>query len=238
MEGVSAGAGIEWFKCGWELFKENALAWVVNTIVLFVLAMVAGFIPGLGQILLMLAMPLLLSGVFRMAAGEQTVDVGGLFVSFRDTKLRAPLMILGLILFAVSLLITLTLGMAVFGSLASSMVPGAEPDIDQIRSVLFSPLNLVMLLVLIVIQIIVSFGFFFAIGLITFRGEQPVASFVTGVKAAFNNLLALVVFGLIYAVLSIVAAIPLMLGFLVLLPVAMIAGYCAYRDVLGGKLVA
>lgn len=238
MDGVTAGAGVEWFRCGWAVFKENPLAWVVNTIVLFVLAMVAGFIPGIGQVIFMLVMPLLLSGVYRMAAGEEEVDVGGLFVAFRDANKRAPLILLGVLLFAVSLLLTLTFGLALFGSLSDTVVSGAEPDVEGLMSMLFTPVNLVILLIMIVIQIVISFGFFFAVGLITFRDEQPMAAFISGAKAAFNNIVALVVFGLIYALFSVLAAIPFMLGFLVLLPVALIAGYCAYRDVLGGKLIA
>ncbi len=238
MEGVTAGAGVEWFRCGWAVFKENPLAWVVNTIVLFVLAMLAGFIPGIGQVIFMLVMPLLLSGLYRMAAGEETVDVGGLFLAFRDASKRAPLILLGVLLFAVSLLLTLTFGMALFGSFSGSMAGGAEPDVEQLMALLLTPTNLVVLLVMIVVQIVISFGFFFAVGLITFRDEKPVAAFVTGARAAFGNIIPLVVFGLIYAVFSVLAAIPFMLGFLVLLPVALIAGYCAYRDVLGGKLIA
>jgi uncharacterized membrane protein len=238
MNGVTAGAGVEWFKCGWEVFRENALAWVVNTVVLFVLAMLAGFVPVIGQALLMVATPLLLSGIFRMAAGGQAVEVGGLFYAFQDASKRAPLVILGLVVFAVSVVLSLTLGLAVFGSIADSVVPGAEPDIERLSAALLTPVNLILLLVMIVIQLLVGFGFFFAVGLVTFRDEQPVAAFVTGVKASLSHIVPLVIFGLIYAFLAVIAAIPLGLGFLVLLPVTLIAGYCAYRDVLGGKLVA
>ncbi len=48
---------------------------------------------------------------------------------------------------------------------------------------------------------------------------------------AWKNLLPFVIFMLIYAALSIVAAIPFGLGFLVLLPVVTAANYCSYKDI-------
>ena len=46
------------------------------------------------------------------------------------------------------------------------------------------------------------------------------------------------VFGLIYIVLALLATIPLMLGWLVLLPLTFASGYVAYREVFAESAAA
>jgi uncharacterized membrane protein len=237
MNNLPANAGFDWFKCGWSIFRPDAIAWVFMAVVIFLLAMVSSFIPVLGTIALMLAMPLLLAGIYRMAAGEEKVKIGGLFSLFKDAERRTPLMMLGLVMLGVSLLLSLIMGTTFMGSLGAMSMEGAAFDPTEVSQVLFTPVNMLVLLVVILIQLVVSFGYFFAIGLVTFRGESPVNAFVTGVKAAVSNIVPLIVFGLVYVLLAIMAAIPFMLGFLLLVPVTLIAGYCAYRDVLSGNLI-
>ena len=42
MSNVSAGTGIEWFKCGWQVFRENPVPWVFITVVFFLLRAIPG----------------------------------------------------------------------------------------------------------------------------------------------------------------------------------------------------
>jgi hypothetical protein len=233
-----AGAGVEWFKGGWEIFKTNGLVWVLITLVLFVVAMALQFVPVIGGIAFMVILPVLISAMFRIAAGDEPPEIGSLLRAFQDARRRTPLMLLGLILFAVSLGLSLTVGLALFGPMADLVVPGAELDPQVLIDHLFRPANLVVLLVLILVQLVVGFGFLFAVGLVTFDGAAPVTAFGDGLKGAFSNLLPLIVFGVIYTVLAIVAAIPFGLGFLVLVPVTMLAGYRAYRDLFGAQITA
>jgi hypothetical protein len=235
---VGAGAGLEWFKGGWQIFRENPLVWALIAVVFFAIALALNFIPLVGGVAFVVILPVLMAGVFRLASGDEPMEVGGLFAVFRDAPRRTALMVLGLLMFAVSLAISLTLGLALFGPLADLTDPSVTPDLELLFDQLFSLRNLVLLLALLIVQLVAGFGFVFAVGLVTFRDGRPAEAFVAGVKAAFNHLLPLVVFGTIYAVLAFVAAIPLGLGFLVLLPVTMIGGYCAYRDLFGSSIVA
>ena len=91
---------------------------------------------------------------------------------------------------------------------------------------------------MLLVQLIVGFGFLFAVGLVTLDGAKPTTAFIDGVKTAFANLVPLIVFGVVYALLAIVAAIPFGLGFIVLVPVTLLAGYRAYRDLFGGQIAA
>lgn len=59
----------------------------------------------------------------------------------------------------------------------------------------------------------------------------PVESIKTSFSACLKNILPLLVFGIIYFLLAIVAAIPILLGFLILIPVSILAMYCSYKSI-------
>ena len=239
---VGAANGMQWFQCGWGIFKMNAVNWVLIALTLFLLAVVAGFIPFFGSLAFMLAMPVLIAGIYQMGAGERRVDVGGLFALFGDAGKRTRLFMLGLILFGVSVMLSFTLILSVAGSLPEHWVEGAQPDPAALLEQLLSVRNLLLLSALMVAQLLLTFAFFFAVAEVTFRDAVPTAAFMQGARAAFSNLLPLLVFGVLYVLFVFVAAIPFGLGFLLLLPVTLLGGYCAHRDIFGaggsGELTA
>lgn len=232
---AGAGSGAQWFKCGWETFKPNAVNWIIITLAFVGLALVAGLVPFFGTLIFMLAMPLFIGGIYLMASGSRPVEVGGLFALFGDAAKRTPLIVVGVIQFAVSMLLSVTLGMSFVGALPEEWLTGAvTPDPQVLFDTVFNFRNLLLLAVLMLAQLVLTFGFFFAVGQVTFLGTAPLEAFKRGVQAAFANLLPLLLYGALYILLSFVAAIPFGLGFLVLLPVALLGGWCAYREVFGG----
>jgi uncharacterized membrane protein len=74
----------------------------------------------------------------------------------------------------------------------------------------------------------------YAAPLVLFAGVPPVHSLKLSLKACLGNWLPLLVFGLILIPLTILASLPLMLGWLFLIPIVMIAIYASYRDIFGG----
>jgi len=211
------------------------------TFVFFVIALAAGLIPVFGSLVLMLVMPVFLGGIYRMAAGAP-VEVRGLFAIFTDTAKRTPLMVTGVILLGASMVLSLTFGLALMGSLPGHLLKGPEPDPQQLVDALMNAHTLLLMAMVLVVQMFLSFGFFFAVALVTFEGQAPMAAFVAGMRAAVRSALPLLAFGLIYVVLAFLAAVPMGMGFAVLVPVTFLAGYCAYRDVFGagdeGRLTA
>ncbi|MEN8174431.1 MAG: BPSS1780 family membrane protein [Pseudomonadota bacterium] len=221
--------GLQWFKCGWGLFKESAVTWVLIGVVFMLAAILVSLVPLVGGALFMVAMPVLIGGYYLMASGEKAAEISGLFTLFNDEKRRNPLLVLGGILLVVSFIATMILGGAIFGS-AADLVTGAEPDVEEVMAAVFSPLSLVALLLVLVVELLLAFGIVFGVGLVVFQDAGPRDAFVHGIKAGLGNLWPLTLFGLIYLLLAILAAIPLGLGYLVLMPVTLLAGYCAYRD--------
>jgi len=232
-EQLGVANGPQWFRCGWDLFRADTASWVLVTLVFFALAVLAEFVPFVGPLAFVIALPVLLGGIYRMAAGDAAVGVAGLFGLFRDPTVRTPLMVLGLMLLGISVGLSLLFGLALVGSIPEELLMSAEPDPAALFDALLSFRNLLLLMVLMLVQLMLSFGLFFAVAAVTFGRVEPMPALRDGIKAALANLLPVLAFGALYVVLAILAAIPFGLGFLVLLPVTLLAGYCAYREVFG-----
>ena len=77
----------------------------------------------------------------------------------------------------------------------------------------------------------VFMALWFAPALVFFNGMAPIAALKASFDACLKNTLAFLVYGLIVLVLDFFAALPVMLGFLVLIPVLAGSLYASYRDV-------
>jgi uncharacterized membrane protein len=71
----------------------------------------------------------------------------------------------------------------------------------------------------------------FAPALVVFRKMPPIEAVKLSTVTVLKNALPFLVYGLIYIVASIVASIPLGLGWFVLLPLSLLTVYVSYRDV-------
>ena len=96
--------------------------------------------------------------------------------------------------------------------------------------VIFGGLMLSLLLSL-ALSVPVVMAIWFAPALVFFNNMQPVEALKASFEACMKNVLAFLVYGLIVLVLAFFAALPVGLGFLVLIPVLAGSVYAAYRDV-------
>ena len=80
---------------------------------------------------------------------------------------------------------------------------------------------------------LVAMAFWFAPALVVFRNLAPVDAAKASFAANLKNLFAFLVFGVIYLVAAIVASIPFGLGWIVLIPVSLLAVYVSSKDVFG-----
>ncbi|MGA0023832.1 MAG: BPSS1780 family membrane protein, partial [Burkholderiales bacterium] len=71
----------------------------------------------------------------------------------------------------------------------------------------------------------------FAPLLIVFRNIAPIEAMKLSLLACWQNMMPFLVYGVIALVLSIAAFLPLMLGFIVLIPVLVCSIYISYKDV-------
>ncbi len=96
---------------------------------------------------------------------------------------------------------------------------------------LFIGAGLIALLVIVVIGFLIAMLLFYGVPLVMLAGQNAWPAAQDSIAACWSNVLPLLVFGLIYLVLAVVAVIPFGLGFLILGPVTVCAIYASYRDV-------
>lgn len=229
---LDAGQGLSWYGCGWNLFKPFAAVWILFGVILLVIMAVCFFIPVLGPLLLMLLFPILAAGFYIGADNVQrgsAVELGMLFQGFSREDIRTPLLILGGLLLGLAIVASLILMLFGAGMMGAMGAAGQGPGMGP-QSFL-SPALGIGFLVGLVLQVLIAMGLFFAVPLVTFDQVQPVEAVKTSFQAAATNILPFLVFVVSYMILFFIAALPFLLGLIVLFPIAFCAVYCAYRGV-------
>lgn len=227
---VDTGQGTGWIKCGWDLFKQDFGTWLIMFILFIGLSIVLSLIPIIGSVTLMLISPALMAG-FMYAASEMSqgssINIGHLFQGFKDKETRNKLLILGALYLLAQVLIMAVMVAFVGGNAAMT---ATEPGYMDPEAMIAAGSAFSMLLA-ILIWAIVMLGFIYAAPLVMFDNLSPVESIKASYSAGFKNVLPLLVFGIIYLLLAIVAAIPFGLGFLILIPVSILSLYCSYKSI-------
>ena len=225
MNTVPAAAAIDWFKQGWQVFSRDMMTWLLIAVLFAVIMFVLMFIPVIGTIVWYLIAPALIGGL--MLAAKETLSENGrpevehLFAGLTNEKIRTPMLILGAILLAASIVIGI-LGIGTISSLASVANGGGGA---------LSGLGFGAGLLMLIVSVLIGAAYFFAPAQVMFDNVAPVDALKNSFSASTNNVPAMALFGVIYIVLSVIASIPLGLGFLVLIPVLMGALYAAYKEV-------
>lgn len=231
---VDAGRGIEWLKQGWQLFLRNPGVWIAIAVIMLIVLFVLGLIPFLGQLLVMLALPVLLGGLLQgcraLSAGAE-LKIDHLFAGFRDQF--GPLVTVGVFYMVGGLLIgavavAITGGAAFTGGMVGHMA-GAGMAVGGF--------GLAMLLIM-VLGACLAMAFWFAPALVVFGGEAPMEAMKRSFSACVRNIGTFIVLAVILMVAGFIAMLPMGLGMLLLMPVVVGAAYASYLDVFGnGALV-
>lgn len=231
-QGVEPGKGLAWFGEGWEIFKRNLGMWIVCMILLLVIAVVLNLVPLLGPLLLALITPGLLGGMLYSARElneQREMDISHLFIAFQQTETRNAMLVLGAVMLGANILFMLIALVLIGGGMgmAGMMEQGNH---EMLAAGLGAGALLAMLLML-GLGMVLTMAFFYAVPLVMFAAAKPVDALKSSFAACLANILPLLLFGVIYIVLALIAMIPLGLGLLVLLPVTFGAVYASYRDV-------
>ena len=236
---LDAGRGAAWWGEGWRVFAAAPLAWVGITVALVIIMIALGFVPILGNVAQALLWPVffggLLVGCHALAQGRP-LEFGHLFAGFSEGR-ATPLLILGAIAFAVGAVIAIVIMMLVFGAAGFSGMAGfmtGDPS-TMIGSAMAGMGVAAVIAVPVAIAIYGLFllAYWFAPALVVLNRAEPIAAMKASWDASWKNIGALAVCGLIFIGLAIVASIPFGLGWLVLAPVAVGAGYASWREVFG-----
>ncbi len=224
---VPPGNAFDWLRQGWALFAANPGLWIGLTIVLLVIVLGVQIVPLVGTLAAHLLMPVLGAGlllVCRKIDEEERVQIDDLFAGFKQNA--GPLVMVGVLymvaMFAIVVIVVVVGGGSVAGGLLSAQPAGL--------GVIFGGLMLSLLLSL-ALSVPVVMAVWFAPALVFFNHMQPVEALKASFEACMKNVLAFLVYWLSVLVLAFFAALPVGLGFLVLIPVLAGSVYAAYRDV-------
>lgn len=229
---VDAGRGGGWVGDGFDYFKRAAGSWVAITVVWFVIYIALGFIPVLGGLTAQLITPVLMAGVFlgcrAMDAGGQ-IELGHLFKGF--TVSTGPLLVIGglyLVACIALVIVMVILAFILLGGMAavSQLIQG-QPDLLLGNL----PMLLVVVLVGLGLYVPVLMALWFAPALVALGGLNVSDALSASFRGCILNIVPFLVWGLIVLVLAVVAAIPFMLGYLVLVPVIWAGTYVAYKEI-------
>ena len=231
---VEAGRGAAWWREGWALFMAAPGGWFAIGILMMLIMLVLEIIPVLGFIASLLLPPLLTGGVM-FAAHEQhagrPLSVGYLFTGF--SRRTGPLLALGGIYFGASVLIFAVVGALLAGAMAGSGAgfgAGME-DMMRMGEVMVSATGLVALFIGTTASLVLVAAMWFAPALVMLREMSPVEALRASLLASLRNWLPMLVYGLLMLVFAIVAMLPMMLGYLLLVPLVMTSVYVSYRDI-------
>ncbi|MFO1372503.1 MAG: BPSS1780 family membrane protein [Candidatus Competibacteraceae bacterium] len=233
---VNAGRGWGWIVEGWQLFAKAPGIWIVILLIYLGISVALAFIPFIGALANALLSPVLAGGMLYGAAAQargETLEIAHLFRGFQDQERMGPLVLLGVISVAGYVLMGLVVlvlvgGSALMGGALHSTGAGLAPEA---LGGLFAGAGFIALLIVLAIGLLITMALFYGIPLVMLGGQNAWPAAQDSVSACWINVLPLLVFGLIYLVLAVVATIPLLLGFLILGPVTVCAVYASYREV-------
>lgn len=231
---VDAGRGLAWWTEGWALFMRSALLWVALALILIVGFALVGMVPLLGSLATALLTPVFFASwlvAARKVESGGTLEVADLFTCFQGDRLT-PLIVLGALFAAATLVMFLVAGMLGAGAMFGLMGGGMHRSAGGMMSAMGA--GFMAVLVFLIFGMLATAALWFAPALVVFRSVAPVDAVMTSLRAVIKNVLPFLVYGVIQIVLAIVASIPFGLGWLVLLPVMLLTAYVSYRDVFGG----
>ena len=203
---VAAGNAFEWLRQGWAIFVANPAQWLAMTLVFLVVFVGLNIVPFLGALVANLLMPVFSAGMLyagRKVAEGDSLGINDLFAGFRQNT--TPLLTVG-VLYMAGLLVIAVLA-AALGGMMLAMFLSLALSIPLLMAVWFAP------------------------ALVFFNNMRPVEALKSSFSACLKNTLSFLVYGLVLMVLAFFAALPLGLGFLVLLPVIAGSVYVSYRDI-------
>jgi uncharacterized membrane protein len=139
------------------------------------------------------------------------------------------LLAIGAISLGFGLVIAVVMGLILGPDTVAMLTSGAEPTPEEALAVLLE--LLLALLVVLALSLPMTMAIIFAPALVVFADVAARPALKTSFVACLRNVLSFFVWNVAALVLGIVAAIPLFLGWFLLVPVLMVSLYVAYRDV-------
>ena len=187
-------------------------------------------IPVVGDPLATLLFPVLLAGYMTgchaLAQGEE-LELAHLFAGFR--QYAQQLVTLGGINLVGQLLILGVMMLTGGATLVGILMSGKQVDDPAILMQAIAGAGFALLLGMALFSVLMM-AMQFAPMLVIFRKAPPVPAMRASLRAFLRNIIPLTVYGVMLLPFAVLASLPMMLGWLVLLPIVIASMYAIYRD--------
>lgn len=228
---LQTGRGWQWLKQGYALFMKAPLLWVVLLMICFVAAAGLSVVPVVGEPLASLLAPVVLAGLMsgcRALEQDDDLELPHLLNGFR--RHTAQLVTLGGISLVGQFLIFGVMMLIGGATLVSLLMSGQPPEDPQILSQAIAGAGFAALVGLALFAILMM-AMQFAPMLVYFDGVAPVEALKLSLRGFLSNVGAMLVYGVTLMLLGLLASMPMMLGWLILLPIVFTSMYVSYRQI-------
>ena len=221
------GHGWTWIAEGWDFFKRQPGLWIGMVLLLLVIFIGAAFIPIIGGLAISLFGPVFAAGVVigcKALDGGGELELGHLFAGFRERT--STLVGVGALYLAASLIIMLVVGLTMGVGMAAMMGQG---DAQQMAAMGMTMVLAMLIMFALLLPVVMAV--WFAAPLVVFHQHGAFDAMKASFTGCLRNILPFLLYSVVLFVLSIVASLPLLLGWLVLGPVFAASVYTSYRDI-------
>ena len=231
---VPAGNGTQWIGDGFRLFGKAPGIWIVNIIILLVLSFVLAVIPVIGGIAQNLLTPVIMGGLMigcRSLEAGNGLQVEHLFAGFKEKT--GQLVLIGVFMFVATVVIVIILFVLAFVVFGAGLMQAIGEGRGFSQWLIAQGLPMLLLLILLATALFIplAMAYWFAPALVVFHNMEAMPAMKASFLGCLKNFLPFLLYGIVMLVLAIVAAIPLFLGLLVLVPVGYATIYTSYKDI-------
>ncbi|HSA89111.1 MAG TPA: BPSS1780 family membrane protein [Burkholderiales bacterium] len=222
-----AANGWAWIADGWELFKRQPGMWIGIVVLFFVIIVVTAFIPVVGGLAMTLFGPVFAGGIMlgckALDSGED-LELGHLFAGFRSRT--GTLIGVGALYLAATIAVMLVVSLVMGVGMMTMMGAGDQQEVAAMGLTFVLAVLIMLALLLPAVMAI-----WLAAPLVVFHDHGALDAMKGSFTGCLKNVLPFLLYGVVLLVLSVVATLPLMLGWLVLGPVFAGSVYASYRDI-------
>lgn len=228
------GMGWDFWRDAFTIFKQNALSWFLCGLayigIIIVLSLLSAVLPIIADMVIGIIGLILVAGFSYKAhlqVSEEDNSVSDIFAGFQVNVLRQ----IGLyFVFFIGMVIAIVVAAVVATSVLGAGVSDLTwlDNLDEFGVMTILLLLLVMLLFIMPLLMMV----WFAPILIFFHDLSIIQAMSLSFKACLANILPFFWYSVVFVLFALIASLPVMLGWLVLLPLFMLTYYSSYRHIL------
>jgi hypothetical protein len=230
---VEIGRGLGWISEGFAVFMQSPGMWMLICVVFFILEIFVSVIPFLGGLALSVLMPVFGAGMMlacRILDQGGELDVSVLFAGFKQHT--GPLVVVGLLYLLGVVVVFVVVGVLFAVGIAGLGIAGSFKGDDLAgMGLLGVALAAVGVLLVMALMLPMVMAIWFAAPLVVFHDQEPVAAMRQSFFGCLKNILPFLLYGIALVPLSLIATLPVMLGWLVLGPVMIGGVYRSYQEI-------